>query len=132
MTKLFRRTSLQSILTLDAATCAVIGVVLLGASDLVASLTLVPAALLSWAGLLLLPIAGFMAFFTRTPIVPTWAVQLIVLGNLSWVLVSVALPVLGLITPNAFGWIFLCAKAAVVAIFAGFEWSTHPCLAAAA
>jgi hypothetical protein len=132
MTDLIRRTSLQSILALDAATCAGMGVLLVAASGLVSRITLVPASLLLWAGLLLLPIAGFIAVFARTSTVPSWAVQMIVLGNVLWVLGSVALPVLGLISPNAFGWVFILAQAAVVAMFAGLEWSTRPRRAAAA
>jgi hypothetical protein len=132
MTNLLRRTSLQSILALDAATCAVMGVLLLSASGFVSSITLIPAPLLFWAGFLLLPVAAFMAFFARTSIVPAWAVQMIVLGNVLWVLGSVALPALGLIAPNVFGWIFILAQAAVVALFVGLEWSARPRPAAAA
>jgi hypothetical protein len=132
MTDLIRRTSLRSILALDAATCAGMGVLLVAASGLVSRITLVPASLLFWAGLLLLPIAGFIAVFARTSTVPSWAVQMIVLGNVLWVLGSMALPVLGLISPNAFGWIFILAQAAVVAMFAGLEWSARPRRAAAA
>jgi hypothetical protein len=132
MTDLIRRTSLQSILALDAATCAGMGVLLVAASGLVSRITLVPASLLFWAGLLLLPIAGFIAVFARTSTVPSWAVQMIVLGNVLWVLGSMALPVLGLISPNAMGWIFIFAQAAVVAMFASLEWSARPRRAAAA
>ncbi len=132
MTDLPRRTSLQSILAFDAATCAVMGVLLVFASGAISGVTLIPSSLLFWAGLVLLPIAGFMVFFARAAIAPPWAVQMIVLGNVFWVLGSVALPVLGLFSPNAFGWIFILAQAAVVAIFAGIEWSARPRLAAAA
>ena len=58
--------------------------------------------------------------------------QVIVLGNVLWVLVSVALPALRLISPNVFGRQFLFAQAAVVAVFAGLEWSARARLAAAA
>lgn len=133
MTELcFHRTSLQSTLALDAVTCGAMGILLVSASELISGITLVPASLLLWAGLLLLPIACFMALFTRTPVVPVWAVQIIVLGNVLWVLGSVALPVLGLIPLNAFGWIFILAQAAVVAIFAGLEWFKRPRPTAAA
>lgn len=133
MTELcFHRTSLQSTLALDAVTCGAMGILLVSASELISGITLVPASLLLWAGLLLLPIACFMALFTRTPVVPVWAVQIIVLGNVLWVLGSVALPVLGLIPLSAFGWIFILAQAAVVAIFAGLEWFKRPRPAAAA
>lgn len=125
MTDLLRRTSLQSILAFDAATCALMGVFLASGSELLSTITLIPAPLLLWAGLVLLPIAVFMAFFARTTTVPAWAVLLVVLGNVLWALGSVALPVLGLIFPNAFGWLFLLAQAAVVAVFAVLEWSSR-------
>ena len=132
MTDLLHRSSLRSVLALDAATCAVMGVLLVSASGLIFGITLIPAPLLFWAGLVLLPIAAFMAFFARAATVPSWAVQVIVLGNVLWVLGSVALPGLGLISPNAFGWLFLLAQAAVVAVFAGLEWSARPRLTATA
>ncbi len=131
MTDLLRRTSLQSILALDAATCVVMSVLLVSASGLISGITLIPASLLFRAGLFLLPIAVFMAVVARASIVPAWAVQMIVLGNVLWVLGSVALPMLGLISPNAFGWLFLLAQAAVIAVFAGLEWSARPHFAAA-
>ncbi|WP_137131937.1 hypothetical protein [Rhizobium sp. FY34] len=123
----FRCTSLQSILVLDAATCAIMGALLVFTSGFIASITLVPAGVLFWAGLLLLPIAGFIGYLARTPIVPTWAVQMIVLGNALWVLVSVALPMLELIFPNGFGWIFILSQAMVVAIFGSLEWFAPRC-----
>ena len=77
------------------------------------------------AGLLLLPVAVFMAYFTRSATVPAWALQVIVAGNVLWVLGIVLLPITGLVTPNGLGWLFLLVQAAVVALFAGFEWAAR-------
>ena len=132
MTKLGRRFSLQTILALDAATCAAMGMLLVVASGPIAGLTAIPGLLLFLAGLLLLPIAVFMAVFARAATVPAWAVQVIVAGNVLWVLGSVILPITELITPNGLGWLFLLMQAAVVALLAGLEWAGRPHSAAVA
>ena len=116
---------LKGILTLDATTCAVMGLLLIVATGPAAALMQISASLLFWAGLLLLPIACFMALTARAAQVPAWAVSFIVLGNLLWVIASLVLPLSGAITPNVFGWIFILAQAAVVAVFAWLEWSTR-------
>ncbi len=132
MTDLGRRPSLQTILALDAATCALMGALLVFASGPIAGLTQIPSPLLFWAGLLLLPIAVFMAIFARSPVVPGWAVQVIVAGNALWVLGSVLLPMSGLTAPNVLGWLFLLMQAAVVAVFAVLEWTARQRAAAVA
>ena len=116
-----RRPRLQALLAIDAATCAAMGVLLVAGSDLVATLTRLPAQLLLWAGVSLLPIAAFMGVFSRARRVPQWAATLAVLGNLGWVVASVALPVAGIVQPNALGWLFLIGQAVVVALLAILE-----------
>lgn len=118
--------SLKTILSLDAATCAAMGIALVFASGMIAQLTGIQAPFLFWAGLLLLPIAVFMAVFARAAHVPGWAVQIIVAGNVLWVLGSLLLPMAGLISPNTLGWLFLILQAAVVAVFINLEWSARP------
>jgi len=132
LTNTGRRLSLQTILGLDAATCAAMGMLLVLASGPIAGLTAIPGSLLFIAGLLLLPIAVFMAIFTQTATVPAWAVQVIVAGNVLWVLGGVILPISGLIAPNGLGWLFLLMQAIVVALFAGLEWAGRQHSAAAA
>ncbi len=117
------RLTLQTVLAFDAATCALMGALLALASGPIAGLTAILGLLLLVAGLLLLPIAVFMAMFARAATIPAWAAQVIVGGNLLWVLASVLPPVFGLIAPNGLGWLFLLMQAAVVAVFAGFEWT---------
>jgi hypothetical protein len=114
---------LQTLLAIDSATCAAMGTLLLAAAGPVNTLTRLPAPLLRWAGLVLLPIAAFMAVLTRLQSVPRWSVMLVVAGNVGWVLASIALPVTQLIQPNALGWSFLFAQAAVVAVLARLESS---------
>jgi hypothetical protein len=117
-----KHSSLKSLLALDAATCAAMGAVLLLGSEPVAGVTQIPADLLFWAGVSLIPIAAFMAISVRTTPVPSWAATLAVVGNLSWVVASIFLPAAGLIAPNALGWAFLVGQAGVVAILAKLEF----------
>ena len=122
MIKSASQLSLQSILKIDAATCAAMGALLALASAPAAGLTQISAPLLFWAGLVLFPVAGFMFACAQMRRVPMWATGLVVVGNGLWVLASLALPLAGLIVPNALGWLFLVAQAVVVLVFAALEW----------
>jgi hypothetical protein len=122
---------LARILRVDALTCTAMGLLLALAAPSIGALTDIPSPLLSRAGMLLLPIAAFMFVTVRMVPVPTWAVRVIVLGNALWVLVSLALPLSGVISPNLLGWFFLTAQAMVVAILAGLELGAKPRAAAA-
>lgn len=115
--------ALQTILKLDSATCALMGALLVSASGLVAGVTAIPADLLFWAGLLLLPIAAFMAVLAGTVSVPSLGTCLVIGGNVLWIAASLALPVTGIISPNVFGWILVLGQAVVVAGFVWAEWT---------
>lgn len=122
MTTNFPRLSLQWLLGIDAATCIGMGLLLALTAAPIAALTALPAPLLFWAGVLLFPIGVFMAVFAGAAAVPTWAARVVVAGNALWVLGSLALPVMGMVAPNAFGWAFLLMQALVVALLAWLEW----------
>ncbi len=114
--------SLQTILRLDAGTCAAMGGLLTLMSGPVAGLTQINAGLLFWAGLLLFPVAAFLAASAHMRPTPDPAVQVAVAGNVLWVVASLALPASGVIAPNGLGWAFLMLQAAAVAVFAWLEW----------
>jgi hypothetical protein len=115
--------ALQTILKLDSATCALMGALSVSASGLVAGVTAIPADLLFWAGLLLFPIAAFMAVLAGTVSVPSLGTYLVIGGNVLWIVASLALPVTGIISPNVFGWILVLGQAVVVAGFVWAEWT---------
>ncbi len=112
---------LRGLLKLDAATCALMGVLLLAAGGWLASWTGLDAVVLTVAGGLLLPVAAFMAWTAGRSMMPAWALAVIVLGNLGWVAASLLLPVAGLLHPNGLGWAFLLGQAAVVLVLVGLE-----------
>lgn len=117
-----RYASTKSLLALDAATCATMGVVLLVGSAPIAGVTQIPAGLLFWAGASLMPVAAFMAISSRVASVLVWAAIAVVLGNLLWVAASILLPATGMIVPNPLGWAFLVGQAGFVAILAKLEF----------
>ena len=111
----------QALVTIDAVTCAATGILFLLWSQPIAQWTALPAGLLFWAGVILMPIALFMAITGRAARPRTWALSVIVLGNILWVVASIALPVTGLVTPNSLGWLLLLAQAGVVAALTVLE-----------
>lgn len=111
--------SLRPLLALDAATCAVMGLALDFGARPLAALTGLPAPLLLYAGISLLPIALFMAVAAWRP--HTFAVRLIILGNAAWVAASLALLVSGWVAPNGLGIAFVMVQALAVAALALLE-----------
>ncbi len=112
--------SIRSLLIIDAAACGLMGALLMTASRPLQALTRIPAELLFYAGAILFPIAAFMAITAAFPQPPLAAIWTVILGNLAWIAASIILP-FTLISPNAFGWVFLLGQAGVVAVLAKLE-----------
>jgi hypothetical protein len=113
--------TLGRILTLDALTCAAMGLLLLVAFGPVAGLTAIPAALLFYAGAVLIPIAIYMAAVARIGTYSVLAVWLVIIGNIGWIAASLGL--FAFIAPNGLGTAFIMAQAAVVGLLAWLEIS---------
>lgn len=126
MSPLFLRVSARTLLRLDALGCAAMGAALLAAPGALGGWTGLPPALLTGAGLALLPIAAGLAWLARGAAVPRVGLALAVAGNALWVLASLALPLLGLVSPSAPGWVLLLGQAGFVALLAGLEAAAAP------
>jgi hypothetical protein len=113
---------LQTILWIDAATCLAAGTLMAAGATPIAHLTAIPAPLLFWAGLCLFPVAALMGLVARQFPPSRPMVWLIILGNAAWVLASLA--VIGIVTPNVLGIIFILAQAAVVSLLTWLEFSS--------
>lgn len=118
-----RLPSLSNLLKLDALACCIMGVGLIAGSRAINAWTALPAPLLFWAGILLLPAAAFMAVSARLAPVPNWAANIVILGNCAWVIASLALPLAGAISPNPLGWALLGGQAGIVAILTLAEFN---------
>ena len=121
MFDIIARLSLRNLLVVDAVTCVVMGALLLVAGGLLAGPLGLPADLLFYAGLLLLPVAAFMVLVALPAHTSGTGAGIVVAGNWLWVAASIALPVLGLVTPSALGLVFLTVQAVAVAVLAILE-----------
>lgn len=109
----------RTIFAVDALTCLVMGLLLVSFSGALAALLGLPGRLLSVAGVVLLPCAALMYLAARSvgpnPLLG-WTV---VIGNLAWVLASIAIA--AMLAPPLPGMAFLLAQAAAVAVLAALE-----------
>ena len=113
-------TFVRRVLAVDAATCAGMGLALLLLAEPLAPFLGLPAGLLSYAGLALLPIAAFIAWVATRERVPAAGVWLVILGNAAWALGSLALFLA--VSPTALGYAFVIAQALVVVALSEMEY----------
>jgi hypothetical protein len=113
--------TLRRILLIDAATCALTGLVLSLFAPTLEPLLGLPYALLQYAGLALLPIAAFMAWVALRAKPPVLGVWTVIAGNAAWVLASLLLVVW--LSPSLLGYAFVIAQAVVVALLAELEYA---------
>ena len=115
-------TFLRRALFADAATCTVTGLLSIIFSETLGALLELPAQLLFYAGLSLLPFAAFLLFVgtrRRTASIFVWA---IILLNALWTLDSFLILLAGWVAPNAFGSGFVILQAVGVTVLAGLEF----------
>ncbi len=112
----------RNVLKIDAASCLALGALMTLAGAQIASLTALPASFVVSAGLLLLPV-GLFILVTAAQNRPTAAaVATIVVGNIAWVLASVAVASGVLLNPNTLGVGLILIQAFAVAVLTVFEW----------
>lgn len=116
------RWPLRRLLLVDAFTCATMGLLLIAASGYLEQLTRIPGLLLFYLGVVLLPIAVFMAMVALREPVPLPGATIVIVGNGLWVLGSVLLLVMPWIAPNGFGFALIATQAAAVLLLALLEW----------
>lgn len=109
----------RSVFAIDALTCLFMGLLLVAFSDALGALLGLPARLLLVAGLVLLPCAALMYATARSAGPNRFLGWVVVIGNLAWVVASLA--VAALLAPSPLGVAFLLAQAAAVAILAAME-----------
>ena len=113
--------SLRNVLLVDAATCLLTGAMLTFGARVLAQLTAIPATLLLYAGVSLIPIAAFMAATAMRAVLPPLGVWIVIAGNALWVAASVGLMIGPWIAPNAWGYAFIAAQAVAVAVLTKLE-----------
>jgi hypothetical protein len=111
---------LRRVLFADAATCVATGLFLALLAAPLAPYLGLGAGLLLYAGLALLPIAAFIAWVAAREHISPAGVWLVIVGNVLWVLASLAL--LFAVSPTALGYAFVVGQALIVAALAEMEY----------
>ena len=113
--------ALRRALLIDAGASAALGLLLVIAAGRLSPLLGLPEALLRGVGIFLIPFAlSLLALAPRAAAHPS-LVRLVVVGNLGWIVASVLLLVVGVVSPTLLGQLFVLAQAAAVALFTHLE-----------
>lgn len=113
---------LKQVLVIDALTCLVCGLALVGATGFLSALFGLPEGLLRYAGLILFPCAALMWVAARKPVkLLVWTV---ILGNFAWALASVV--VAFALEPTFIGFTLTLVQAGAVATLGLLEWRAVP------
>ncbi len=110
---------LKTVLMLDAATCLAFGLLLCIGNAFLAGL---PADLLLYTGIILFPCAVLMSATGWQARPNGFLVRLIVVGNLGWVLASLAVLIAPVGVPTAIGYGFVIVQALGVMGIAALEY----------
>jgi hypothetical protein len=113
---------IRNALLLDAiASGATALLAIIGASFLSPLLNL-PAPLLFWAGVVLVPFVALLVATARRQTVRRMVLIDIIAINALWVAASFGLLVSGLVSPNGLGIAFICVQSIAVALFAELQF----------
>jgi hypothetical protein len=113
---------LRRTLVADAAISGSTGLLMSVGAEALQGVLGVPAALLRYAGLSLLPFAALLVYLSRSDRLSRTAVWAIIGLNAAWVAGSVVLLVSGKISPSALGAAFIVVQAVAVALFAEMQY----------
>lgn len=113
---------LRRVLTADAAISGATGALMIVAADSLAGLLDVPATLLRYAGIGLIPFVAYVFYLSRRESLASASVFLVIALNVAWVIASGVLLFSGQIHPNALGYGFVIAQAIAVAAFAEMQY----------
>lgn len=113
---------LRRALLADAVVSGAVAALQLLATDALASLLGLPAALLTATGLFLVAYTGLLAWLASRRRMPAWLVATIVVGNVGWAAGGVALLAAGSSATTALGAGFVVLQVVAVLAFAALEY----------
>ena len=109
---------LRRVFAADAILTGAVALAMCLGSAPLAAITGLPANLLLWAGLVLLPFVVWVAWLARQPHPSPLACWAVVAINTLWEVDCLLLLASGWVSPNAYGVAFLLIQAATVGVFA--------------
>jgi hypothetical protein len=112
---------LKKVLAADAAISGAAAVAMMAGSAFLPPLLGLPAELLLWAGLALIPFVAGLALTIRQNQVATGVIAAIIAINIAWVLASLVVAFGPAFATTLFGKVFVAAQAATVALFAELQ-----------
>jgi hypothetical protein len=115
-------TMLRFALLADALASGATGLLAFAGAGILDAWLGLPAKLLFYAGLSLIPYAALVAYLGTRPVISRAAVWAIIAYNATWAIDSIALLVSGTLSPTALGYAFVIFQGAVVAGFAGLQY----------
>jgi hypothetical protein len=113
---------LPRLLTLDAASCAAMGLAQVAATEWLSAWLQLPQALLLETGLFLIAYAAALAWLVSRPVLPRKAVAVFALGNVAWAIGCIALMAGPWLAPSTLGMVWIGAQAAASLIVADLQW----------
>jgi hypothetical protein len=113
---------LRNVLMLDALVSGAAAILMMAGGSLLGPLLQLPASLMFWAGLALVPWVALLVAVARRSEVSRMVMIDIVAINALWVVASFGLLVSGAVSPNLFGIVFVAAQALAVALFAELQF----------
>jgi hypothetical protein len=121
MQLLHTSTLLRRVLFADAATCFATGLLMIFGSGFLEQILGLPAGLLRYAGISLMPFAAFLVYLATRENLSQAIVWTVIVLNVLWTADSLLLLVTGWVAPTELGYAFVIAQALGVAVFAGLE-----------
>jgi hypothetical protein len=115
-------TFLRRALLLDAAASGATALLAIAAAGLLEGLLGLPAVLLRWAGLVLLPYVAFVVYAGTREDVSRSAVWAVIAANALWAIASALLLMSGWVAPTALGYAFVIGQALVVALLGELQY----------
>lgn len=113
---------LRNVLHADALISGAAGLLMMLGAPLLSPLLELPAQLLFWAGLVLVPFVAMLVVVARRTTVSKLMMIDIIAINALWVVASFGLLLSGVVAPNALGIAFVVAQALAVAVFAELQF----------
>jgi hypothetical protein len=115
--------SLRHALLADAVISGAAGLLMALGAGLLEGLLGVPAALLRYAGVVLIPFAVLVGYLGTRASFPPAAVWAVIAANALWVAGSIVLLASGWIAPTALGYAFIIVQALAVGIFGELQYA---------
>ena len=113
---------LRKVLLVDAATCVAAGALMSFGAGALAALLNLPSTLLLEGGIVLFPVAAFIAFVASRGRLSAAAVWIVIGGNVLWIVGSIWVMAGGVLAPNGLGQSFVAGQAVTVAVLTFLEY----------